>query len=342
MRTTPAPSPAGWGRSRFRLLAIALGVVLSALFTYLAIRDVDFGLFADTLSESEYWWFAPAIALHFAAVGVRVVRWSLLFAPATRPPLRPLADAILIGYFVDSIAPVRAGDAARIVVLPQAAGTSRSETAATVVSERAYDVLGLLVLLAVAAPFVPDAPWLGAVALAALVLAGVLVALLVALERFGERPLAVILSRVARLLRMAPPRGGTAGESFVRGLAGFRRPRTAVAASMLTVVSWLLVAASYWLALVGLDVGLGFGAALLVVVATSFSFAVPSLPAAVGVFEAATLVALTPFDLDASRALSCAVVLHVLAFVPFMALGAFVLQRHAWSLRDAGPDARSR
>ena len=126
-----------------------------------------------------------------------------------------------------------------------------------------------------------------------------------------------------------------AGRSFRRGLGGLRDPGTAVLVLGLGLLSWLLVAVSYWLALIGLDIGLGFAAAVLVLVATSFAFALPSLPAAVGTFEAATLAALHPFGVDDSRALSCAVVLHVLTFVPFLAIGPPLLHRHGFGLRDA-------
>src|SRR3712207_5407624 len=108
MGAPPPSSLARPGRSGLRLLAIAAGVAFSVTFTYLAVRNVDFALFAETLADSAYWWFLPAVAVHFLAVAVRVLRWRLLFSPARRPPLRALADAILVGYLFDSIAPLRA------------------------------------------------------------------------------------------------------------------------------------------------------------------------------------------------------------------------------------------
>ena len=47
----------------------------------------------------------------------------------------------------------------------------------------------------------------------------------------------------------------------------------------------------------------------------------PSSPAAIGVFEAATVIALTAFDVPQAEALSYALVLHLLNLVPFLARG---------------------
>jgi uncharacterized membrane protein YbhN (UPF0104 family) len=52
----------------------------------------------------------------------------------------------------------------------------------------------------------------------------------------------------------------------------------------------------------------------------------PSSPAALGVFEAATVVALKAFGLDDSLALSYALVLHALNLFPYLVAGPLVLR----------------
>jgi uncharacterized membrane protein YbhN (UPF0104 family) len=51
---------------------------------------------------------------------------------------------------------------------------------------------------------------------------------------------------------------------------------------------------------------------------------IPSLPAGIGVYEAATLLALSAYGVDDSRALSFAVVLHGVNFFPYL-LAAYLL-----------------
>jgi len=65
---------------------------------------------------------------------------------------------------------------------------------------------------------------------------------------------------------------------------------------------------------------------VLVTVAVGLSMIIPSPPAAVGVFEAAGVLALKAYGLSATAALPCAVVLHVSNFVPLVLAGAITLQ----------------
>jgi uncharacterized membrane protein YbhN (UPF0104 family) len=112
------------------------------------------------------------------------------------------------------------------------------------------------------------------------------------------------------------------------------------------VLSWLGIALSFSLALRGVGLELGLDAGILVAVATTFSLLLPALPASVGIFEAAALVALEPYGVDEAQALSGAVVIHVLSFVPFLLAGPLALRRHAVivrreELRAAGSGIRS-
>jgi uncharacterized membrane protein YbhN (UPF0104 family) len=71
--------------------------------------------------------------------------------------------------------------------------------------------------------------------------------------------------------------------------------------------------------------GLPLAAAILVTVAINLSLVLPSSPAALGVFEAATILALNAFDVPHADALSYALVLHLLNLVPFLLIGAVLL-----------------
>jgi uncharacterized protein (TIRG00374 family) len=311
---------------RIRPLAVIAGLAVSLVFSYLAVRDVDFDVFADALAESSYWWILPSLAALAASVAIRVVRWRYLFPPETRPPARAALRALVIGEFFNTVLPLRAGELARVVAIHREARTSRPEALGTAFVERLLDVLVLLLLLLAVLPFVPEVTWLGVAAtILTVVVLGGLVGIVV-LWRYGARPLGFLLRPLAWLPGFSPERTSAAAESLLRGFQGLRNVRAGVVAGVLTVASWLAVALSFWLAIRGLQLELGYDAAVLVVVATTFALVIPALPTSVGVFEAATIVSLDPFGVDDSRALSCAVVLHVLSFLPFIAAGLVALR----------------
>jgi uncharacterized protein (TIRG00374 family) len=273
----------------------------------------------------------PALAALVFANILRGFRWQFLFANETRPPYRRVLSAMLLGQFFNNILPARAGEAARIVALNQSAGTSRIEAAGTVVAERAWDVVSLVVILFVAVPWLPHVSWLRAAAILGIALSLGLIVVVGLLAQWAERPLAFLLRPLARLPFLSAERTTHAAANLVRGLAGLRRPRLALAAFALTAASWLALMLSAWFVLRGFDLGLGFGAALLVYIAIGLAMILPSSPAALGVFEAATIVALRPYHVSDSRALSYAIVLHALNFFPYVAAGLLILQAHAVS-----------
>ena len=320
-------------RSRRLRLALALvGVAVSAFFTYLAVRNVDLDLFWAGLKGSHYWWLPPSLAVLAATVVVRAWRWRLLFPHATRPPLAATTRALLVGYLFNNILPARAGEAIRVLALHREAGTSRAEAVATAVSERVYDTLALLILLFVATPFLPEVTWLRRAALLAVVVIAVTLVAFVVLVRYGERPVRFVLRPLVLLRGVSSERLDAAAASVVRGFGGFHRPHLAAPAFAVTVGSWLLLAASFWLLMIGFDLEVGFGAGLLVVVATNLAMLIPASPGSVGVFEAATLVALRAYGVDDSAALAYAVVLHAVNFFPYVVVGFYVLHRQAGGL----------
>jgi uncharacterized protein (TIRG00374 family) len=305
------------------------GIVVSLLFIYLTFRGTDFGALGAALRRSNYWLLVPALLVLGVAIVVRALRWRLLISPEHRPSTSAVTSALLVGYLFNSILPARAGEAIRVVVLRQRAGTPKFVALGTVLAERAIDVLVLLVLLFVAAPFVPSTDWLPRVLALGVVFFVVLTGVFIAFAFYGERPARLLLRPLAMLPGMSRERIELAASNLMRGLSAFRSPAVALPAFALTAASWLLIALASWICMRGFDLRLGFSAAVLVVVAINLAMILPSGPAGIGVFEAATLTALRPFDVDRAHALSYALVLHGLNVVPFLVAGYLVLQHHA-------------
>jgi glycosyltransferase 2 family protein len=216
--------------NRPRALLALVGVVVSAVFMWLALRNADFDRTWEALARADIGWLALSVALMVVAFFIRAVRWSSLFEPERRPPLRPVVRATFIGYVANALLPVRAGDAAKAVALNRTARTPIAESVATILTERVYDVLSLILLLFVMAPWLPEVSWLRA---AGLLAAGLLVATAVIIGvvlRFQDRPIRAVL-RPFTLLPFVPDElSERAASHFVEGLAGLLKPRVAAVA----------------------------------------------------------------------------------------------------------------
>lgn len=324
-----APQPTAPQRStssRGRAIGYVLTLVLAAVFIFLAVRHVRFDDAWRALRTSNYWWLIPAFGAFVVATLMRVLRWRSLFAPGRRPPVGAIGAATLIGYLFNNIMPARAGEAARVVALTQRAGTPPAEIVGTVVVERAYDILSILVIFFCAAPWLPPVGWFGTAAAFAGVMAALLGVAIWALAVHGDRPLRFVLRPLARLPRLSAERVERAGVELAAGLSGLRDRRVAVEALVWSLGIWLMSAFWAWLVLLAFQPTLGFDAGILVIVAIGLAMIIPAPPAAVGVFEAAGVLALKAYGISQTDALPFAIVLHVVNFVPFILAGMLTLQ----------------
>jgi glycosyltransferase 2 family protein len=311
-----------------------VAVAVSAAALYFAFRGIDVRAVGRAIASSDHGTLVPALVATAIGVYVRVVRWQLLFPSATRPPFRPAAETLLLANFFNNILPARTGEVVRVFALHERAGTARAETAATIVVERAFDILALLLLLFVTLPWLPAISWLRAAALLGAVATFVLVGLALVLARYGDRRVVSLLRPLARLPLISEENLERNALSILRGLAALREARLGFASFTLTIVSWLFFAASFWFVAVGFSPGLSPFAGVLVAVGIGLALILPSGPAALGVFEAAGVATLAVFGIPRAEALSAAIVIHALNFFPFLAAGAFVL--FAWSRTGTG------
>jgi hypothetical protein len=93
--------------------------------------------------------------------------------------------------------------------------------------------------------------------------------------------------------------------------------------------------------LLSFHIELSLGAGLLVVITVGLALILPSSPAALGVFEGATVVALAAYGVPESVGLSYALVVHALNVVPLLVLAPFVLHAYGFSGRRSARGMRS-
>jgi uncharacterized protein (TIRG00374 family) len=324
---------------RSRLLLNVATVTITLGLSYIAFRDINLSEAWHGLRSSNYWWLLGAVAAFGLGNLARSLRWRSLFARDRRPPLGPVANAMMVGYLYNNILPARAGEAARVVVLTQRSSSPPTEIVGTIVLERLYDVLGILVIFFAAEPWMPHVSWFGDAALAAFVLTALIVVVAAVLTIHGDRPVRLLLRPLGRLPLFSGERLEQTVTELTHGLSGLRHRGVALEAFLWTLAAWILTALCAYLVSLAFHLGLPLSCGVLVAVAVGLGMILPSPPAAVGVFEAAALIALKAYNIPHSSALPYALALHLLNFVPFVAIGAFLLHYNNRHPRHGDPSA---
>ena len=307
-----------------RSVLFVFGLAVSLFFGYLAVRDIRPADTWQAFVDTDYVWLVPGTALFGLAFVVRAVRWQALFTPARRPPLWPVVQSLFVGYLANNLLPVRAGEAARVVALNKLSRTSVAESTATVLVERAFDVLSLLLLLFLMLPWLPQIAWMQTAALLALFLLVALAILAGVFMRYGDRPLHFLVRPLGRFSFLPRDSIARAPANFLHGMAGILNARVGFIAFAWTTLSWLVLGVSFWCVMEAFHLELSPLAGLLVVIAIGLAMILPSSPAALGVFEGATVLVLAAYSIDNSTALSYALVLHAMNFLPFIVVALLV------------------
>lgn len=262
---------------------ILLGLVVSVVCAWLALRTVPLGELGASLATASYGWLLPALVLQLLAVVARGKRWAVLLGERAR-----LSDAFWaqgVGYLFTNVLPLRMGEPARTFVMASRSGLPVVQTAATVVVERLLDVASVVVVLVAILPFmrVPSLVARAGISFGLLVLLGFgLLLMAVRCSALTERLLRAVLGRVPLL--PAEPIVARWRELLV-GLSSTTRWSVAVQATLWSVVAWACVIGSYLASLKAFEPAADPLEAAFMVVALAFAVTVPSSPGFIGVFQ---------------------------------------------------------
>jgi len=128
---------------------IILGWIVSLVFLYFTFREIQFGALWSTLKSANYWWVIPNILVIMFTMVYRAYRWQIMLDPIKHVGLHDLFASTMVGFMASNILPLRMGEIVRAYSVGKLGKLSRSSSFATIVLERIFDILTLLLMLAV-------------------------------------------------------------------------------------------------------------------------------------------------------------------------------------------------
>jgi uncharacterized membrane protein YbhN (UPF0104 family) len=314
---SPAPAPAAdpitvLEKSRRRWLGRWLGAIVSVVtiggFVAWALRQEPPHI---PTSASALATLAGAVLIYAGATVARGWRWQVLLKRSGVEHDAVDAYALVpVGYMGNTVLPARGGELLRVILLAGRSPARKREVGGSIVAERLLDAVVLAVMFAAltwvgiaGSPVGQTAGWLAA--------GGVL--LLIALGAVGLR-----LRRHPRIAPLAAKL-----RPFVLASAGLLGPMGLVLAAV-TAGVWCLEGVVFHLVGTALDLPIGWIDGLFLVVLTSFFALIPAGPAYAGTFDTAAVFGLKALSITASAALSFALLVRAVLFIPITLCG-FVL-----------------
>ena len=316
----------------------ALGTAVTVICLYFAFRGIDYANTLVALREANYWWSIPVVVISVFSIWLRAYRWKIMLEPIREVSVGKAYSSTMIGFMANNIYPARLGEIVRAYAIGHSCGVSKSSAFATIVVERAFDLLAILFFLGMLLPwykFDPKFQAAGYVALAACVL---LFTAMVFLRWKRAATLRVFEALASPLPERHGRRVSGLIHRFVDGVAVLASGRPLPSITLLSVLVWVVVTLSYYLAFFAFDLHLPIQAGVLLLVLTALAVMAPSAPGFVGPFEWAAIYGMMFFESEGvtrSVAASYALYYHAIQFVPITLLGLYHLRRERFSLTRA-------
>ena len=313
-----------------------IGVVISAVFLWWALRGLQLSEVWADMRAANYGWLIPSVAVYFMAVWARTWRWDYMLRPLKHIPLRRLFPVVVIGYMGNNIYPFRAGEVLRAYVLRQREDVAMSASLATVIVERVFDGLVMLVFVFAALPLapIPSEGIRSVVVVASIAFFGALI-LFFALAAVPQR---ILVSADWLSNRFLPPRLRqplmTFAARFMVGLGSLRSFRNVLMIFLSSIVIWLLETVKYWFVMHAFDFEVSFFALMLMNGIVNLATTLPSAPGYIGTFDGPGIAVLTLYKVPEAVATAYTLVLHAALWLPITALGAYYMLRQGLGWAD--------
>ena len=306
------------------LRKVGLSLVVSALFLYLAFRNVPLHDLGVALSRFDARWLIPAFAISIVLQVFRAWRWQLELRPLERISLGSLWIVTSVAYMAINVLPARMGEVVRPWLLSRRSSVSFSNVVGNLVIEKTMDSVVILFYILLGLMTTADLPaWVRRGALFPAVGAAILVTLVVLLwwrgEAFFERA----------VVRFLPERFGVGLMRFLKAVvAGMQilpNGRLLGSVFLVSLTLWFLPILSSYVVIRAFDFAVPFSASVIVFIFIGFGTALPQAPGMIGTYQYACQLALALFGVPAADALAYGVVLNAIQLASLIGQGVIAL-----------------
>jgi uncharacterized protein (TIRG00374 family) len=319
-----------------------LGVAISVVFMYLALQGLNLSEVWYHVQHARYWWLIPSVGIYFFGVWARTWRWHYMLRALKPVPVRRLFPVVCIGYMGNNIYPARIGELIRAYVLRRKEEISISASLATILVERIFDGVVMLIFVFVGLPLVPAIPseWRTFVIGFSLLFFGALIVFFVIAA--SPRRFQAIYNWV--IDRFLPQRFREAirgfADRFMEGLLFLRSGRDVLMIFVTSLVVWLAETGKYWFIMQAFDFEVSFFVLMLMNGVVNLFTTIPSAPGYVGTFDTPGIRVLRAFGVNKDIAGAYTLVLHAALWLPITLLGAYYMWRESMTWQDLGAASR--
>ncbi len=328
-----------------KTLKSVLLISLTFFFLYLAFRGNDFNELFEVLKNANY-----IYALAGAIIGImlggylRALRWRYFLNPLKKDiKMEILFSSMMIGYMMNSIIP-RAGEVYRPVLLANKEKISKASAFGTILVERVFDLLSLLISFGICMIFYKkklssafEQYNIEIISIYTSVITLVFVILIIVII-FNLEKSEIIIEKITK--KILPEKFHQKVHnifiSMINGFLFIRYPKYYLQILILSVLLWFTYIISTYLTLLAFNIDMSLFDANLVLTMATFALTIPLPANSAGIYHlfcTATLV--NVFGVERESAFGFATVNHLLGLLGLIIVGAFFFVKENLSFKKA-------
>jgi hypothetical protein len=251
----------------------------------------------------------------------------------------------MIGFMANNIFPARAGELIRAHLNGKKEGISSSASFATIILERLFDGLTMILVLWAALlfgnlPIKQDS--LPAIKIVSL-LFGIVFLILFLLVLFKKTAVKLINTCLSMVPKKWREPLGRIAHTFIDGLQTLQNAKESFLILGMSLSAWTCEFTSYYFLAVGMGIApspLTLWSAALIMTIVNLAILLPSTPGGIGIFESIGVLIVTPFGIDKPTAIAYMILVHLMVFIPITLLGAYFYTKEHLNINKIAPPAK--
>jgi uncharacterized protein (TIRG00374 family) len=305
-----------------KILNLFLGIVISCIMLYFVFRKINFGEVIHYISSARLLYLLLSIVLCIMLLVLRSYRWKTMLKEYKSVKLQKFFESTILGLFFNTVLPFRMGDLFQGYVLSKKTSLSKSLTFSTVLLERFIDLFPPIIFIIIGSFFIvlPKRISLG-LSIIVLTILVLITVLILKYKKFIISKLVVYSEKNSFIKKIV-----NVLEKFFSAVESISNIYVLCKIIPLTLLLWIGYSISMVLICVSLDINLpSLWAGFLIQAITALSVTVPSSPGYVGSWEFMGTLSLLIFKVNKTKAVSFAVLSHIIGMLPVIILGIIFL-----------------
>ncbi len=312
-----------------KTVKFSIGLLFSIVGLIYAFRQFNWTEFIDSLRGVNYWYLIGAMALQLASVWLRALRWKWLLSPIKDVPLRITFDATIIGYFGNSVLPVRMGELLRAYIIANNSTLSVAQVIGSLIVERMLDILGVVILALIFLfnfEIINIPNWfMFSIVLITIVLFGSL--FLISSNKMNWE---FIKQRKYLFQSKIGSKIYNGLKNIITGLSVINHAKNKIGVYGFIFILWGIYYLSFIFVVNSVNLGLGWVDSGVLFILLSLAISIPAAPGYIGTYHATCVGALTTiYNIGLGESQAFAVLAHAMMFIPIVIVGSIFFLKNS-------------